>query len=85
MFRMRELVICADEAGLRGALEEVEDQKWTEGDWRWRSKEGRTVLELAVMLGRSEMVKMLISAGASPNLVSASGRYKDTALELYTS
>lgn len=72
---IRELVISGDEAGLQNALEKVEDEKCTERDWKWRGKEGRTVLELAAMLGRSMIVRLLLSAGAPPNVVSTSGEF----------
>lgn len=70
MLDIMELVISGDEVGLQSALEHVEDEK---RDWKWRGKEGRTVLELAAMLGRSKMVRLLLHAGAPPNLVSTSG------------
>ena len=75
MLEIRELVISGDEAGLQNALEKVEDEKCTERDWKWRGKEGRTVLELAAMLGRSKVVRLLLSAGAPPNVVSTSGEF----------
>lgn len=75
MLEIRELVISGDEAGLQNALEKVEDDKYTERDWKWRGKEGRTVLELAAMLGRSKVVRLLLSAGAPPNVVSPSGEF----------
>lgn len=75
MLEIRELVISGDEACLQNALEKVEDEKCTERDWKWRGKEGRTVLELAAMLGRSMIVRLLLSAGAPPNVVSTSGEF----------
>lgn len=75
MLEIRELVISGDEAGLQNALEKVEDEKCAERDWKWRGKEGRTVLELAAMLGRSKIVRLLVCAGAPPNVVSSSGEF----------
>ena len=68
MFRIQEAVI--EGGDLEGVLEDVGKD---ETDWEWRGKDGRTVLELASTLGRSEMVKLLIAAGASPNHCSAAG------------
>ena len=70
MYRIQAAVISGDVAELVRVLE---DEKYTERDWEWRGREGRTVLELATLLGRSSMVQSLISAGAPPNLVSAAG------------
>lgn len=68
MLRVQEAVI--QRKGLEQVLEEVGKE---ERDWEWRGKDGRTVLELASILGQSDMVKLLVGAGASPDLLSASG------------
>ena len=63
-------MISGDETQLERVLE---DETCTERDWEWRGKEGRTVLELAALLGRSSMVQSLTGAGAPPNVTSATG------------
>lgn len=69
MFRIQEAIIQGGD--LERVLEDVEKE---ERDWEWRGKDGRTMLELASMLGRSEMVKLLVAAGASPNSRSTAGQ-----------
>ena len=73
MMRIQELVASGDESGLQQVLEGGEVEGGAERDWGWRGNEGRTVLELAAVLGRPGVVRLLVSAGASPNHVSASG------------
>ena len=70
MNRIQTAVISGDVTELDKVLE---DEACTERFWEWRGKEGRTVLELAALLGRSSMVRSLVTAGAPPNLTSAAG------------
>ena len=58
-----------------GDLQELLDGG--EKDWSWRGREGKTALELAAVAGQSEMVKLLVGAGADPNTLSASGIYSE--------
>ena len=71
MLKIQELVVSGDEGGLARVLKEAEDR-----DWGWRGKEGRTSLELAAVLGQSDMVTLMVNAGAPPNQLSASGIIK---------
>lgn len=44
-------------------------------DWNWRDEEGKSVLELASMIGQLEIVRLLIQGGAPINNLSASGNH----------
>lgn len=65
------MVIDGNSEGLKRLLEE----ETTDREWEWRGKERKTALELAIVLGHSEIVTMLVNVGASPNKQSASGIY----------
>lgn len=69
-----DLVQRGDVEGLERELggEEVEEGG-KKVDLTCRSCDGRTLLELAAVLGRAEVVKLLLRAGAPPNQASSSG------------
>ena len=68
MLRVQKGIVEGDRGELERALEDIEERVWD-----WRNEEGRTVLELATVLGQSETVKLLVEAGATTNHLSASG------------
>ena len=68
MLQVQKAVVGGDHGGLSRALKCTEER-----DWGWRGRDGRTVLELAVLLGQPEMVQLLVQAGAETDHFSVSG------------
>ena len=69
MLQVEKAILAVDQETLGRELELTEPR-----DWTWRGRDGRTVLELAVLLGQPEMVKVLVRAGAATDHLSGSGR-----------
>lgn len=70
MLQIQRAIVGGEQVELQRLL----DEEAGERDWGWRGTEGKTALELAAVTGQSEMVKMLIGAGAHTNVLSASGK-----------
>ena len=70
MLQIQRAIVGGEQVELQRLL----DEEAGERDWGWRGIEGKTALELAAVTGQSEMVKMLIGAGAHTNELSASGK-----------
>ena len=64
-----ELVEKGDKQGLLERLEEEER------DLNSRDEQGRTLLDLATILGREEIVHLLVEKGADVNLANPSGSH----------